>query len=204
MVVELFHYFTALLLRLGYAGVLIGMFFQSTFIPFPSEIVMLPAGAAIQSGDMDFVKVLLSAVTGNVLGASFNYIVAMSLGRMLVVKYGRYVGFNQEKLLTVEAFFAHYGAWSMLIGRLVPMLRQFISLPAGLAKMNFIVFALFTALGSAIWIVISVGMGYLLASYPQLLSKYLIVTVSGGILITVSVCYVIRRRYGTKSKMQES
>lgn len=189
-------YITGILLHLGYWGVFGGMFLQSTFIPFPSEVVMIPAGIAIRDGNMNFAMVLVMAVTGNTLGAMLNYVLAFYLGRPLVLKYGKYVGFTEGKLAQAEKFFAKYGSMSMLLGRLIPVLRQLISLPAGLAKMNFSLFTIFIAIGSALWILMLLLAGYLIGANRELLTQYIFVV--GGLctvgVIIFAYCYYRRRQ----------
>ncbi|AKF24110.1 membrane protein [Sulfurovum lithotrophicum] len=158
---------------MGYWGIFLLMFLESTFFPFPSEIIMIPAGYLAYKGEMNVYLVVLIGILGSVGGALFNYYLAMHFGRRFLLKYGKYFFIKAETLDRLEAFFAKHGELSTFNGRLIPGIRQLISLPAGLARMNLIRFSLYSALGAGIWVVVLVALGYLLGSNEQLISEYL-------------------------------
>jgi membrane protein DedA with SNARE-associated domain len=181
---------------LGYWGIFLLMFLESTFFPFPSEIVMIPAGYLAFKGEMNLYIIILVGVLGSVTGALLNYYLAMIFGRKFILKYGKYFFIKEETLDKLDSFFAKHGEISTFTGRLIPGIRQLISLPAGLARMNIAKFSFFTALGAGIWVVVLVVVGYLVGSNEALISQYLksatlIALVCVGF---ITVFYVVRYR----------
>ena len=151
----------------GYAGIFVMMFLESSFFPFPSEVAMIPAGYLAHKGEMSLVLAFISGTLGSLLGAIFNYYLCYFFGREIVLKYGKFVGITHEKMDKFEAFFNKHGEISTFNSRLIPGIRQYISLPAGLAKMNIFRFCLFTTLGAGIWCAVLLGVGYFLGSNPD-------------------------------------
>jgi membrane protein DedA with SNARE-associated domain len=145
---------------LGYAGIVGLMGLESSFFPFPSEVVVPPGGALAREGEMSLVLVILCGIAGSMLGALFNYWLAVKLGRPFCIKYGKYFLLSEKKFTKSEEFFRRHGEIGTFIGRLVPGVRQIISFPAGLARMPLSRFCLFTALGSGIWVVVLALIGY--------------------------------------------
>lgn len=127
------------------------MAMESSVIPIPSEIIMPPAGYLVHEGKMNMVLVIVSGTLGSLFGAYVNYFAAHWLGRPLLVKYGHYVLIREETLVRVERYFAEHGEISTFIGRLLPVIRHLISIPAGLAGMNHLKFSLYTLLGAFLW-----------------------------------------------------
>ena len=179
---------------MGYLGIFLLMFLESTFFPFPSEIIMIPAGYLAFKGEMNVFIVVLVGILGSVGGALFNYYLAMHFGRKFILKYGKYFFIKEEPLDKLEAFFAKHGELSTFNGRLIPGIRQLISLPAGLARMNILRFSLYSALGAGIWVIVLVTLGYLLGSNEALISEYLktatVIALISVVLITIF--YVVR------------
>jgi len=159
--------------QMGYLGVILLMFLESSFFPFPSEIVVPPAGYLAAQGEMSLALVILAATGGSLLGALFNYWLAAKWGRPLLLKYGRFFFVSEMSLDRAEDFFAKHGHISTFVGRLLPGIRQYISLPAGLARMNPSLFAIFTAMGAGIWVVILAGAGYWFGNNQALVNQYL-------------------------------
>jgi len=181
---------------MGYVGIFLLMFLESTFFPFPSEIIMIPAGYLAYQGEMNLYMVILVGILGSVAGALLNYYLAMHLGRKIILKYGKYFFIKEETLEKLDTFFAKHGEISTFTGRLIPGIRQLISLPAGLAHMNIAKFSFYTALGAGIWVVVLVAVGYLVGSNQELISEYmksatLIALVS---VVLIIVFYVVRNR----------
>ena len=158
---------------LGYAGIVIMMFLESSFVPFPSEVVMIPAGYLAFKGEMNLIIAILCGIVGSLSGALFNYYLAIKLGRPLLIRYGTYVMFNEDTLSRMENFFNRHGHISTFIGRLIPVIRQYISLPAGLANMNLVIFSLYTSLGAGIWVIILALLGYYIGENEVLIKAYL-------------------------------
>nr|WP_112051369.1 DedA family protein [Helicobacter sp. 15-1451] len=136
------------------------MFLESSFVPFPSEIAMIPAGYLAFKGEMNLFLVIISGILGSLAGSLLNYYLALYVGREILLKYGRFVGFKEETMVKMERFFEVYGPISTFSGRLIPVVRQYISLPAGAGKMNLASFCLYTSLGAGIWVSILAIFGY--------------------------------------------
>lgn len=165
--------------NLNYWTVMLLMTIESSFIPFPSEVVVPPAAYKAAAGELNVFLVVLFATIGAAIGAAINYGLAYWLGRPIVYKFvnsrvGHMCLLDQQKVEKAEQYFRDHGIISTLIGRLVPAVRQLISIPAGLAKMKFHVFILYTAIGAGIWNIILAAIGYYLHSFipqDQLLAK---------------------------------
>ena len=180
----------------GYGGIVIMMAVESTIVPFPSEVALIPAGYLAQQGKMDPVLATLAGAVGSLLGASINYFVSMTLGRAIVERICGYFLIKPEKLDTTYRFFARHGSISTFVGRLIPGVRHLISIPAGLARMNFPLFALYTALGAGLWSGVLVGVGYWVGANEDLWRPMLqkaTLWMFGGIGILVAL-YVWRQR----------
>lgn len=184
---------------LGYAGIIFMMFLESSFFPFPSEVVMVPAGYLASKGEMNIFVVVGAGIIGSLLGALLNYYLAVKLGRKLVIKYGKYVFFDEKKMEKVEKFFQAHGHISTFSGRLIPVVRQYISFPAGLAKMNLGVFSFFTGLGAGIWVIVLTLLGYFIGENETLVKEYLH-TILAITLISVLIIISIYIRKHKKSK----
>lgn len=185
--------FTAIVMNeIGYLGIFLGMFIESTIIPLPSELIMIPAGIASAKGLMNIYLVAFYGTLGNVLGAVFSYYLAFYIGRSFLFKAGKYFFVKPNTILKIEEFFKNHGAISVFIARLLPGFRHFISLPAGVAKMNIKLFCFYTTLGSAIWTTILAMLGYFIGDNEELIAKYLkeILTIIFGILILIT-CYMV-------------
>ena len=180
----------------GYMGIFLLMFLESTFFPFPSEIIMIPAGYLAYQGEMNIYMIVLIGILGSVVGALLNYYLAMTLGRKFLIKYGKYFFIKEQTLTKLDTFFAKHGEISTFTGRLIPGIRQLISLPAGLARMNIAKFSLYTAIGAGIWVVVLVGVGYLVGSNEALISEYLksatLIALVSVALITIF--YILRNK----------
>ncbi len=169
--------------NLNYWTITLLMTIESSFIPFPSEVVVPPAAyLAATEGKLNVYLVVAFSTFGAAIGAVINYTLALWLGRPIVYafvksKVGRLFLLNEEKVQRAERYFDKNGVISTLVGRLVPGIRQLISIPAGLARMSFGKFVLYTAIGAGIWNVVLAIIGYSLAFVPgintreQLLEK---------------------------------
>ncbi|HKI95327.1 MAG TPA: DedA family protein, partial [Gemmatimonadales bacterium] len=133
---------------------------ESSFFPFPSEVVLPPAGYLAAHGLMNGYLALGAGILGSLVGALFNYWMAVRLGRPLLHRYGRYLLISEHSLDRSEAFFRRHGEISTFVGRLLPVIRQYISLPAGLARMRLDLFALYTSLGAGIWCAVLYSIGW--------------------------------------------
>ena len=179
---------------LGYVGIFFMMFLESSFFPFPSEVVMVPAGYLAYKGEMNIYLAILAGVAGSLFGALFNYFLAVKFGRVLLVKYGKYVFIKEETILKMENFFEKHGSISTFSGRLIPAVRQYISFPAGLAKMNLTLFCIYTSLGAAIWVVILTLLGYYIGDNQALIKEYLRYIIAGILFLIIAGGYVYYKR----------
>jgi membrane protein DedA with SNARE-associated domain len=197
----------------NYWFVFIFMIIESSFIPFPSELVVPPAAyLAATKGDMNVTAVILIATAGALVGALVNYFLSLWIGRPLVYRFadsrfGHACLIDRAKVENAEKYFDQHGAASTFFGRLIPAVRQLISIPAGLARMNIGMFALFTSLGALLWNSVLAGLGYWLGqTVPlQLLyekieeyNKYL--NYIGIAILVVCVIYILYHAFLKKQK----
>lgn len=178
----------------GYTGIILLMFLESSFFPFPSEIVIIPAGYLAFQGEMNMALVILAGIVGSIGGALFNYWLAAHFGRALLERF-----ISSHKLDRMDAFFAQHGEVSTFTGRMIPVFRQYISFPAGLAQMRILPFVGYTAAGAALWIIVLALIGYFLGSNEALISKY-VQGATVGALILVAVIVVIYILWQRKQK----
>ena len=154
--------------NLNYWTITLLMAIESSFIPFPSEVVVPPAAyKAAATGELNVWLVVVFATLGALIGASINYFLALWLGKPIVYKFansrlGHMCLLDEQKVVKAEQFFVRYGVAATLVGRLVPAVRQLISIPAGLARMNIAKFALYTAIGAGAWNGVLAALGYFL------------------------------------------
>lgn len=159
--------------QVGYLGIFLGMFLESTLVPIPSELVMIPAGIAASKGLMNIYIATFVGTLGNVAGAVFSYHLSLSIGRKLLLKLGKYFFVKEQTIIKIENFFAKHGPISVFIGRLLPGFRHFISIPAGVAKMNLKKFYFYTTAGSAIWASILAAIGFFIGEKQELIKENL-------------------------------
>ena len=166
-------FISTLLSHLDYPTILLLMLLESTVIPVPSELVVAPAAYHAASGELNVVLVVLFATIGADLGASINYFVALYVGRPVIYKFanskwGKLCLLNQQKVEKSERYFDNHGVAATLTGRLIPGIRHLISIPAGLARMNYWKFLLYTTIGAGVWHAILAALGwYLHAIVPE-------------------------------------
>ena len=189
------------LLAVGYPGIVALMAMESSILPVPSELVMPPAGYWAAKGEMSFGVALLSGILGSIIGALANYYGARLIGRPLLQRYGKYVLLSERNLQRSERFFAQHGEISTLIGRLFPVIRHLISIPAGLHGMPLPKFILYTAVGAGLWCAILTWIGYFLGQHEGVLrGEEIHRYVTGAIMVLIPlsiitvIVYVVRRR----------
>ncbi len=197
MIKELAQDLVDLIFDWGYLGVFLLMTVESSFIPFPSEIVLVPAGYLASQGNMSIGMIMVSALGGSMVGALINYYLALTLGRKILRRYGKYFFINENALEKMDSYFAKHGHISTFIGRLIPGIRQLISIPAGLSRMNLVVFSTYTALGAGLWALILVMLGYFIGENQELINMYLkqiTITVLITLVLLASWYYSIQKR----------
>ncbi|RQW86044.1 MAG: DedA family protein [Geobacter sp.] len=195
---ELIDWLVTTIGAMGYPGIFLLMAMESSIFPVPSELVMPPAGYLAQQGKMNIGLAILCGTFGSLVGAYANYFAARHLGRPLLLKYGRYVWITEEKFTRVENFFLRHGEISTFLGRLLPVVRHLISLPAGLAGMGHVRFSLYTLLGAGIWVTVLTYIGYFIGEKRELIMRYshqavILVILCSAVILAVYI-WVQRRR----------
>ena len=190
--------------KLGYTGIVFLMFLESSFFPFPSEVVMPPAGYLAWKGEMSFIAAVAAGIAGSILGAIFNYWFALKLGRPFLVKYGKYFFVSEDSIKKADAFFERHGHISTLAGRLIPVIRQYISLPAGIARMKLDVFVIYTTVGAGLWVVVLTFVGYLLGEHQEFLERYLHVLTLGCVACAALLAVGYAVWYRAKTRKNKS
>jgi membrane protein DedA with SNARE-associated domain len=190
---------------LGYVGIFAMMTIESSFIPFPSEVAMIPAWALVERGEMSFLMVLLAGTTGAWLGATINYVLGRYLWgpviKKLIHRYGKYIFLNESHYLQAEKFFQEKWAITTFVGRFIPAVRQLISIPAWVFRMNYAVFSLWTILGAGIWNIILIAIGYYASDKQEVLLAYFKEIVFGLLFIwALYIGYRWWKRKNTTSK----
>jgi len=190
---------------LGYPGIFILMAMESSVIPIPSELVVPPAGFLAQKGEMNMLAVIVLGTLGSLAGAYANYFAARYLGRPLLLRYGKYVLIKEEKFAKVERYFKDHGEISTFIGRLIPVVRHLISLPAGLAGMHHTKFSLYTALGAGIWVTVLAFIGYFIGAEEELVIQYSRQALLVAMILSAALIagYVVRHRNMKKRMARE-
>lgn len=219
MALEIFQWFQQVIHNdpaiLIYLAIVLLMTVESSFIPFPSEIVVPPAAYfAMKTDNVNIIIVVIAATIGAMLGAWINYGLSMKIGRPIVYAFadsrlGAICLINKAKVETAEKFFDKHGAVSTFIGRLLPAVRQLISIPAGLSRMNFGKFSLYTFLGAFLWNVVLAGLGYFLSSfvseqelYVQIEKYNAYLSMFGYGLLAVVVIFIVYQLLKNKPSKQ--
>ena len=186
--------------RLGYAGVILLMALESSFVPFPSEVVVPPAGYLASLGQMNIFLVILSGIVGSILGSLLNYWIASRFGRDFLLKYSKYFFINTEKFARFEVFFNTHGEITTFVVRLIPVIRQYISFPAGLVRMNLKKFIFYTGLGAAIWCTVLAYVGYFVGNNIDIIKEnidYIMYFIFPALILLV-IIYMIIYKYHKK------
>jgi len=198
MLAEMAQWLVEMIFEMGYLGIFALMAIESSFIPFPSEIVLVPAGYLASKGEMDFTLIFIAALAGSMVGAFINYFGALFIGRTLLERYGKYVLIKPETLEKMDNFFKNHGHISTFTGRLIPGIRQLISIPAGLSHMDLKVFSFYTALGAGLWSLILIILGYVMGENEELIKTYLhqitFVAIGSALLMGLIYYYVQRQK----------
>ena len=162
---------------------------------------MPPAGFLAHQGQMSLPLVLLAGIAGSLLGALFNYWLSLKFGRPFFLKYGKHFGVTPQVLDRADDFFARHGHISTFVGRLIPVIRQYISLPAGIARMNLGRFCLYTSLGAGIWVVILTLLGYWMGSSRELIqSRLREISLGLCVFCTALILLYIKRQKNRKKR----
>ncbi|HWF19885.1 MAG TPA: DedA family protein [Verrucomicrobiae bacterium] len=181
--------------HLSYSRLALLMAAESTIFPLPSEVIIPPAAA---SGKFSVVGIIIAGTLGSWIGASIMYWVSRTAGRPLVAAYGRYVGISPEKIEGAERWSAKFGSMGIFISRLLPVVRHLIGIPAGIVRMDYRLFSLFTVLGSGIWCAILCWLGIKMGQDEQLMKgEYhrIVIWVGGAMVVLGSIYYFFVHRH---------
>lgn len=182
----------------GYWGIFLAMAMESTVLPVPSELVVIPAGMLAYQGKLNLLLVILSSTFGSLAGATVNYFFALWVGRPFLEKYGKYFFVRPALLQKTDTFFTKHGAISTFTGRLIPGIRHLISLPAGLVRMNFASFAFYTTLGAGLWSVVLALFGYFIGGSQGVIEEnktLIIVGTLGFVALVLAGYYFWQKRH---------
>ena len=201
MVLKIVEFITGLIASWGYAGIFVTMTLESALIFIPSEVVIPFAGFLAYMGEMNIWLIVLVSSLANVTGSIIAYEIGKYLGRGFIERYGRYVLLNMGHVQLIERWFDKYGSVTVLFCRMLPIVRTVNALPAGIGKMNFPKFCLYTFIGSIPWNLALVLVGYLLKQNWNILEKYsLYIDILAIFIVAAFIFYVVRRvRPGAKS-----
>ena len=192
MIERLIEWVNSIILTIGYPGIMILMFLESTMVPLPSEIVMPFAGYLAAQGKLSFWLIVVLSGIGSLLGSVFSYYIGFYGGRPLIRKVGHYVLLDEDRLKWTEKWFRHYGEKTIFVSRFIPVVRHLISLPAGIGKMNFLKFCVYTFIGATIWNGILTYLGFYLGANYLLIHQYSkIIDWIVVVLIIVAVVYYV-------------
>lgn len=182
---------------LDYGSIVLLMALESSLFPVPAELVMIPAGYLARDGQLDPFLAVAAGTGGSLLGASFNYLLGRTLGRAFLLRYGRWLLIDPPRYHQAEALFLRNAAMATFVGRLVPVIRHLISLPAGVFGMNKASFAVWTLLGAALLCGIELALGYFLGPPAVALVSHYSHAVALVVLALIAlaiVWWVLRRR----------
>jgi membrane protein DedA with SNARE-associated domain len=176
---------TSIISSLGYVGIFFLMVLESALIPIPSEVIMPFSGFLVSVGKLGLLGVILAGSFGNLVGSIATYYLGLRLGRTAIIRYGKYVFFKKKHLEYTERLFEKYGDKVTFVGRLLPAVRTYISLPAGIGLTNFIKFTVYTFVGSLIWNTLLAYAGLELGINWRHIDKY------SGYLYTIAIISTI-------------
>lgn len=203
---------STLVIDYGYIGVFAATFIETIFPPIPSEIVYLAIGFVAYDNEFGYFFILLMATVGalgSTVGAVIIYFIALKVGRRVILRLGRYVLINESKLRSAERWFEKYGVMAVMIGRLAPGIRELVSVPAGLARMNITKFIIFTFIGSWVWSIGLILAGYYsgqawltFAKESSFVFEVIAVVTIMGILVVIGIRYYLDHKAGIKKETE--
>ncbi len=196
MIEAFVHWLVDFVHGFGYFGIFIMTFLESTFVPIPAEVTMIPAGYLAYQGKMHVGLVFFFSIIGTLAGSVANYMLAKHFGRRFLNRYGKYLFLKPEKLAKIDSYFRSHGEISIFTGRLIPGLRHFISFPAGLAHMDMKKFSLYTTLGGSIWMAVLIAIGYLIGDNEEMVHHYVprVTYAALAVVFTMLGIYIWRHR----------
>lgn len=199
---EIINWLVHFVHEFGYIGIFIMAFLESTFVPIPSEVTMVPAGYLVQQGHMNFGIVFVTSTLGALGGSLANYFIAYHFGRKFLHRYGKYMFFPHDKMTKLDKYFASHGDISTFTGRLIPGVRHVISFPAGLAHMDLKKFCVYTTVGGGLWMLTLILVGYLIGDNPDLVHAYMpYITAVFLVAVVLMVLWYVRRNRKVKAML---
>jgi membrane protein DedA with SNARE-associated domain len=202
MTLQIIEFIVQLISSWGYAGIFVTMTLESTLIPIPSEVVIPFAGFLAHTGEMNSWLIVAVSTFANLVGSLIAYAIGKYLGRGFIKRYGRYVLLNMKHLEQVEKWFAKYGSLTVLFSRMLPVIRTYNALPAGMGKMNIPKFCLYTFLGSIPWNLALVFVGYVLRENWNTVERYTLYIDILAVFIAAAVIYFLARRIRVAAKSE--
>ena len=207
LIASFIDWLVGIISNIGYLGIFLGMTIESSFIPFPSEVILPPAGVLVARGEMSFIFVLIVAILGSLAGALINYAIGLHFGRRitnsLIKKYGKFLFLSESSLQKSDHYFHAHGSITTFTGRLLPAIRQLISLPAGFARMPLGKFAFYTALGSGIWSAILIYVGIVYGENKSAIDNFLgsaTLWFIAGLATIIIIYWHLHRRRSSNNK----
>ena len=189
---------TSIITTMSYPGIFFLMILESALIPIPSEIIMPFSGFLASTGKLNYIGVVLAGSFGNLVGSILTYYLGINVGRKVILKYGKYIFFKKKHLELTENLFNKYGDRVSFVGRLLPGIRTYVSLPAGIGKTKFTKFVIYTLAGSLIWNSMLTYVGMKLGSNWKNIDKYSIyLDIAAVLAIAVFLIWFI---YNTRKK----
>ncbi len=181
----------------GYSTITLLMAAESMILPIPSEAITPFAGFLVSQGKFNFVWVVVASTIGSLIGSLASYYVGKYGGNTVIKRFGKYVLLNEEHLVKTEKFFVSHGRKTVFIGRLIPVVRHFISIPAGIAKMKLPTFILYTTMGAAVWNSFLIWVGYILGDNWESIknyTRYMDIIVATAIIAFIAWHFVAHRK----------
>jgi len=200
MLSPLVQFIASTIAALGYGGIFLLMVFESALIPIPSEIIMPFSGFLAATGKLGLIGVILAGSFGNLVGSVATYFLGIKLGRVFLIKYGKYIFFKPHHLVFTEELFHKYGEKIVFVGRLLPVVRTYVSLPAGIGRTNFFKFTVYTLAGSLIWNTILTYAGFQLGQNWRHIDRYSIYLDVIAVIAVISFIIWIVYKNRTKAK----
>jgi len=190
----LVDFVTSIISNLGYPGVIFLMVLDSAMIPIPSEIILVFSGYLVTTGTFEPISLILAGSLGNVIGSIITYYIGLKFGRLFILRFGKYFFIKEHHLEYTEKLFQKYGDKISFLGRLLPAIRTYISLPCGVAKMNLLKYSIYTFVGSVIWNSIFTYIGIQLGSKWYEIDNYSIYfeIVTGSVIVTFAIWLIIK------------
>ena len=182
-------FITTLISQIGYVGIFFLMLLESALIPVPSEVIMPFSGFLVATGEFNFFYALVAGTLGNLAGSVIAYYIGSSVGRKMILKYGKYVFIDEGHLELADRWFKKYGDWIIFVSRNLPAVRTYISLPAGVTKMNIVKFSVYTLLGSVPWNLLLLYAGVLMGKNWETILRY--TTILDAIVVVGVLAFIV-------------